>query len=380
MKVLIISHTYIAAINRDKWKTFAMMYPHCEIKVLFPSLWPTHLFTHLAEKVEDDNLINCQFVAIRAFNVGNEVLYRYHFKSLYNVLKTFAPHIIHVEQGDNAFSFFQAILLAKLLRIKAKFIFFTWVNWKEQFSLKYRFTWKWIEKINLALSSGAIVGNKDAQFILQAKKFSKPTIVLPQLGVNQQVFSPQIKKEAGCKYIGYIGRIVDEKGVHLLLDAFMQLEKNNPNWHLKIVGRGAALHKIEQFISHNNLQSKIYIYPPVSHYDVAKMIATLDIIVLPSYDTQNWKEQFGHIIIEAMACAVPVIGSSAGEIPNVIQNAGLIFEQKNVASLLASLKTLMQDDEQRLRLGKKGLEHVTSRYSHKAIAHATYNFWQSLML
>ena len=379
MKVLVISHTYIAPINRDKWKTLAAIYPHCEIKVLFPSIWPTHLFTHDATKVEDDNLINCQFIAIKTFNAGNEVLYGYHFKPLYTVLKAFVPHIIHVEQGDNAFSFFQAILLAKLLRIKSKFVFFTWVNWKEQFSLKYRLTWQWIEKINLALSNGAIVGNKDAQLILQAKKFSKPTIVLPQLGVNQQVFSPQIKKKEAFKYVGYIGRIVDEKGVQFLLDAFMQLEKTFPSWHLKIVGRGAALNKIEQFISHNNLQSKVHIYPPISHYDVAKMIATLDIIVLPSYDTQNWKEQFGHIIIEAMACAIPVIGSSAGEIPYVIQDAGLIFEQKNVASLLASLKTLMQDDEQRLRLGRKGLEHVTSRYSHKAIAHATYNFWQWLM-
>ncbi len=389
MKILVVSHTYIAPINRDKWKALASLYPDDEIKVLFPSLWPTHLFTHKAENVEQDNLPNCQFIAMNTFKAGNEVLYGYHFAPLYKLLKIFAPEIIHVEQGDNAFSYFQIILLSKLIRLstvmqavpsctspQTKFVFFTWVNWNARFSLKYRLFWRWIEKINLATSAGAIVGNNDAKTILQNKNFHKPILVLPQLGVNQRVFTPQPMHANDIKYIGYIGRLVEEKGVLLLLEAFKQIEHQFPDWHLIIVGRGPNQEMLEQFVTQNNLNSKIHFKPPVSHYEVAKLINTLDILVLPSYDTPDWKEQFGHIIIEAMACAVPVIGSSAGEIPHVIKNAGIVFEQKNRESLLASLQTLMQDKALRKTLGKKGLEHVAKHYSHQAIATATHIFWR----
>lgn len=379
MKILVISHTYIAPINRDKWKTLASLYPNDEVVVLFPSRWPTHLFTHEAKNVADDNKPNCQFVALDVFKAGNEVLYGYHFKQLYNLLKSFAPNIIHVEQGDNAFSYFQVILLTKLLRLKPKFLFFTWVNWQAQFSLKYRLIWRWLEKINLAASCGAIVGNKDAQDILHTKKFHKPMLILPQLGVNQHVFSPQKKENSSVHSIGYIGRLVEEKGVQLLIQAFAHLEKTFTDWKLIIVGRGPYQEKLEALITANKLHKKVIISPPVSHFEVANLINTLDILVLPSYDTIDWKEQFGHILIEAMACAVPVIGSSAGEIPNVIQDAGIVFEQRNLQSLIASLQTLMQDKDLRSRLGKKGLERVSQHYSHQAIAKATHTFWQSLV-
>jgi len=408
MKILVISHTYIAPINRDKWKTVAILYPNDEIKVVFPLVWPTHLFIHKAQNIENDNLQNCEFIALDTFKAGNEVLYGYRVKPLYRLLKGFGPDIIHVEQGDNAFSYFQVIFLKKLLWLKefisvgrspttprwlrragplhppkkrrsvyTKFIFFTWVNWQANFSLKYRLIWRWLEKFNLAHSSGAIVGNGDAQKILHAKNFTKPIQVFPQLGVNQDVFKPNPTKKS-TKTIGFLGRLVPEKGVLLLLQVFLELKKTFPEWNLLIVGRGPEQEALEHFVRQNKIQDVMFA-PPVSHYEMANLINTIDILVLPSYDTPDWKEQFGHILIEAMACAVPVIGSSAGEIPNVIQDAGLIFEQKNHQALLDSLKTLMQDESVRKVFGQKGLERVTKHYCHEAIAQATHKFWEEIL-
>ncbi len=378
MKILIVSHTYIAPINRDKWKTLAQLYPNDDLTVIFPAVWPTHLFTHNTTSEHKDDLANCKFIAMDAVRAGNEVLYGYRFAQLYRLLKHIRPNIIQVEQGDNAFSYFQVIFLAKLLRLNAKILFFTWVNWQARFSLKYRLTWRWIEKINLAASSGALTGNNDAKHILQTKKFKKPILILPQLGVNQEIFKPT-HHATSAKTIGYLGRLVPEKGILLLLQAFNELIKTFPEWRLLIVGRGPEQKELEQFVHQNNLGMAVSFQPPVSHYEIATLINQLSILVLPSYDTPDWKEQFGHILIEAMACSIPVIGSSAGEIPNVIQDAGLIFEQKNLQSLLASLQTLMQDEEQRKTIGKKGLERVNKHYSHHAIAQATHAFWQSLL-
>lgn len=378
MNILVISHTYIAKINRDKWKSLATLYPNCNITVIIPQKWPTYLFIHEVKNLDTEFLPNCSFIAIKTFFAGNEVLYFYHPKKLFQTIKRFRPDIIHIEQGDNALSYFQAIIFSKIINPNVTCIFFTWINWHHKFSLKYRLTLKWIEKINLKLSNGAIVGNHDAQKILTSKGFIKPTLVLPQLGVNLTTFIPK-NKNLSKKTIGYIGRLVDEKGIELLIDAFALLEKTISNWTMRIIGGGPMQKNIISLINNYHLQHKISLEPPVTHHDVANILPQIDILVLPSYDTPAWKEQFGHIIIEAMACAIPVIGSSAGEIPNVIKDAGIIFEQKNLHSLLESLKTLMQDEQLREQIGTAGLKRVNMYYSHQAVAKATYQFWQSFL-
>ena len=83
-----------------------------------------------------------------------------------------------------------------------------------------------------------------------------------------------------------------------------------------------------------------------------------------------WREQFGHVLIEAMACGVPVIGSTGGQIPNVIDDAGLIFEQKNIENLTNCLKKLMKNQDLRKGLGQKGYERFKKNYSnyHKPLS------------
>lgn len=378
MKVLIISHTYIAQINRDKWKVLSQKHPTITLKVIIPTIWPTHLFTHRTKDLIPENTNNCEFIALNANNTGNEILYRYNFKELYTLIKIFKPDILHVEQGDNALCYAQAIACIKLLRLKTKCLFFTWVNWKPKHSLKYKLIWGLIEKFNRKFSVGAFVGNHDAQILLQEKKFTKPIKILPQLGVNNHIFIPA-QKSPTKKIISFIGRLVPEKGVLMLLDVFTELHKEFPEWELLYVGDGPCKQELQTYIIKHNLIHHVYITPPVAHPDVSLILQKTSILVLPSYDTHDWREQFGHVLIEAMACKIPVIGSNAGEIPNVIGDTGIIFEQKNKQSLLACLKTLMQNQDMRKRLGEKGYERVLFRYTHDAIADATVAFWQHIL-
>ncbi|MCG2756435.1 hypothetical protein L6269_03040 [Candidatus Dependentiae bacterium] len=125
MKILIVSHTYIASINRIKWQILANKYNNLDLKILIPKTWSATLFNISAGNLKKDNLNNCEFIALDTRNAGNEVLYSYKFLDLFKILKNFKPDIVYVEQGDNAFSYFQLILLSKLLRLKTKFIFFT---------------------------------------------------------------------------------------------------------------------------------------------------------------------------------------------------------------------------------------------------------------
>ncbi len=104
-----------------------------------------------------------------------------------------------------------------------------------------------------------------------------------------------------------------------------------------------------------------------------------DCLVLPSLTRRNWKEQFGRVLIEAMACEVPVIGSSSGEIPRVIADAGMVFQEGDISDLAKRIEMLLCDKELRASLGRKGRERVLARYTQKKVALDTYGIYEDLM-
>lgn len=381
MRVLVISHTYISPINRDKWKVLAVSQPDLTLMVVFPKHWPTCLFTHQAEILPEEQTNNCTFVALDTIKQGNELLYRYEHKQLYQLVQQFKPDLIHVEQGGGALSYLQANLYTKWLYPKAKSVFFTWLNWKPQWSVKHQILLTPLERVNLSYAHGAIVGNHDAKKILERKGFDKPVLVLPQLGISTSIFKPQenIHRPTNLHYIAYIGRITEEKGIFDVAHAFVKLCHEFPEWNLLFAGKGPAYNKLRSFIARHRMTNRIHISNPVSHENVAKLLNNIDILVLPSHDTPTWREQFGHILIEAMGCKVPIIGSDAGEIPHVIGSSGLIFQQQNQHALLEQLKTLMQDETLRKKMGELGYQRVHEHYSHESIAQKTYTFWQQLV-
>jgi len=101
--------------------------------------------------------------------------------------------------------------------------------------------------------------------------------------------------------------------------------------------------------------------------------------VLPSLTRPNWVEKFGRVLIEAMACGIPVIGSSSGEIPNVLGEAGLIFKEGDTGDLRDKLMRLINNKDLRNQLGKLGREKTVKHYSWKSIAGQTINLYEQLM-
>ncbi|MFQ3664330.1 MAG: glycosyltransferase, partial [Chloroflexaceae bacterium] len=88
----------------------------------------------------------------------------------------------------------------------------------------------------------------------------------------------------------------------------------------------------------------------------------------PSRTTPTWKEQFGRVLIEAMSCGVPVIGSSSGEIPHVIGEGGLTYPEGDVSALSAAIARLVADPAARRELACRGRERVLAHFTQAAIA------------
>jgi glycosyltransferase involved in cell wall biosynthesis len=105
----------------------------------------------------------------------------------------------------------------------------------------------------------------------------------------------------------------------------------------------------------------------------------LDVFVLPSRTLPNWKEQFGRVLIEAMACAVPVVGSDSGEIPHVIGDGGLIFPEDDVEALHACLQQLAVDPAAREGLGAVGRARVLANFTMRAVAVQTVDLYHNLL-
>jgi glycosyltransferase involved in cell wall biosynthesis len=86
------------------------------------------------------------------------------------------------------------------------------------------------------------------------------------------------------------------------------------------------------------------------------------------------------VLVEAMACGVPVIGSNSGEIPHVVGDAGLIFPEGQVSALRACLGQLVDNPELRASLSRRGRERVLAHYTQAQIADRTYQVYRSVLV
>jgi glycosyltransferase involved in cell wall biosynthesis len=373
MKILVIGHTYTLDINRHKFYELARN-PGIELTVVTPKRWGTDFYVMDCEKSRNGSV---RIIPLRCLFTGFESFYFYGF-GLLRIIFKLKPDIIHVEQGADAFSYFQAIFFSKLFSRGSRRIFFTWVNW----DAKIKFPLTFFENYNLKRSDYAICGNHDAARILKKKGFKGPIKVLPQLGVDLKFFkkidADDLRKSLGIDgfCVGFLGRFVEEKGLLLLLEACSQI-KGKIN--ILLVGDGPLKRRLIEEANRLELSSKLIFVPPMMNEYVVPYINCMDVLVLPSFEVSTWKEQFGHVLIEAMACGVPVIGSSSGEIPNVIGDAGLIFKEKDAQDLRDKIEQVMNDRNLAGELTKKGMVRVIKKYTHRKIADETLSIYEELL-
>ncbi|SRR5579883_170633 len=370
MNILYVGHTYTIRANQAKIVALARQ-PGVEITLVTPQGWRGPLYNNKTDTFDRAEAPNVTHRIIPAFLLGKEGAYFYN-PSIFSLIATLKPDIVHVEQGAYAVSFTQILLAVKLFSRRSKALFFTWWN----LPYRPRGIKRILESFNLKNSDAAIAGNSAAKEILKEHGFQKPISILPQLGVDVSVYQPISNFSAERPFtIGYAGRITTEKGVLDLVRASAQLSRTN-EVSLYFVGGGEALEDAKREAAHYGVPLRhseaVRNEQLVPHFD------EMDVLVLPSRSTPEWVEQFGHILIEAMACGVPVVGSSSGEIPNVIGDAGLIFEEGNIDDLALKLGSLI-DTRERVRLRAAGLERVKKHFTHEKIAEAQVRIYRELL-
>jgi glycosyltransferase involved in cell wall biosynthesis len=159
--------------------------------------------------------------------------------------------------------------------------------------------------------------------------------------------------------VGYAGRLVESKGLLDLLEAVRMLEAPV---QLLLIGDGELRGQLEgQTIP----GSTVRVVDGLSHDQMPEGYAQIDVLALPSHTTPSWKEQFGRVLVEALWCGVPVVGSDSGEIPWVIEltGGGSIFPEGDTQALARELGRLRTDPELRRRLARDGRAAVERLFS-----------------
>src|SRR6266516_4972768 len=178
--------------------------------------------------------------------------------------------------------------------------------------------------------------------------------------------------------IGYVGRLVPEKGVDTLLQA-LALNRDAP-WHLTVVGDGPDRERLESLASTHRLAARVRWLGALPPGSLPRVWTQIDVLVLPSRQAEGWNEPTGNVLAEAMAHEVAVVGAATGVIPELIGDgdAGVIVppgEPKALADVLRRLGAA----EARIPYAKAARARALRLFSDDAVAERTMEFWQAIM-
>jgi len=199
-------------------------------------------------------------------------------------------------------------------------------------------------------------------------------------GLDCEKFKPLEKDEAAKKLgisedsvkILFVGRLVPEKGILDLLNAFSKLLKKNLDVELVIVGSGAInmQFKIRQLVADLKIGSKVKFLGHIEYSQMPQIHNLADIFCLPSVPTKNWAEQFGYSMVEAMACGKPVITTSTGSIPEIVKDrsTGILVKPNNPTALESALEELVVNERERQIFGNNGRKWVLQSFEANMIA------------
>jgi len=382
LKVAFIGHSYVESSSRQKLDYLSRK---IALRLITPPWYPTP-FGVYATEFENYKEVAVDCYPVHFLNVKRTST-RWVLASRDLGFKLFQPDIIHVENEQHSFILCQALLSRKLYAPRAKVIVFVWDNiYPNEQDSKAKLL-EHLARINRRFVDFFICGNAAGKEILLQKGVTVSKVeVIPQFGVDTDMFHPftadqrlSVRSGMGISTdefaVGFVGRFVEEKGLLNLVEAMTKLRAaTDRRLILILVGTGPLETSLRETCAAHGI--RLLVLPPCRNDAVAAAMNSLDVLVLPSRSRSFWKEQFGRVLIEAMACGVPVIGSDSGEIPNVIGDAGLVFHEGDDAQLCEKLKMYCDDEGFRSACGQKGLQRVLNSFTNERIAQRTFAVYE----
>jgi glycosyltransferase involved in cell wall biosynthesis len=300
---------------------------------------------------------------------GNIILhsYRFNFRRFLSEKKFDLIYVNHEPYGMST----AQVCWANLQTAKLPFGFHSCQNIYKKYPLPFR----WLERMVYRSSSFAFPITEAVERVLRQKGF-KGGVGLCPFPFDPNLYHPLpeperqdlIPRATGEVVIGYVGRMVEQKGLQTLIEALARLPRSN--WKLVVIGTGPYESRFDELVSTHGLTDRVTRLGYVAHDLTPRYLGAMDILVLPSETRPNWKEQLGRVLIEAMACGTSVVGSDSGEIPTLIKasGGGRVFPEANPGALADVLQQMIADDSQRKTFARVGGVWANNYISLPAVA------------
>lgn len=367
MKILIIDNLAVKSSRREIYRELAKKNGEA-ISLLVPDSWKEQGILTKYEEEKSDLLK----VYSSPFLFG----YRHQriiYTKLKSILELVQPEVVFISSEPENFNTYHLVRLVNKYFQNIKIVCATWRNIDYRFNAypyKLGFLNKIIERYTIKKINLCVAHSYSAVDIMRQISSWEIVFVPPAIDLKIFTFNPLGRKDY---VVGYIGRLSKEKGVDILIKAISKLDIT-----CLIVGRGAEKNYLKSLASDLGIADKITWVDAVQYEEVPLYLNQIQILVLPSRTTRKWKEQFGRILIEAMASGVYVIGANSGDIPKVVGEYGFLFKEEDVdelSNLIVRIKNNQVPDELLLKARKM----VEENYSIEKAVNVMYESFRKLV-
>jgi glycosyltransferase involved in cell wall biosynthesis len=374
LRLLTIGHSYVVAANRRLAHEMAVAGEgRWEVTAAAPERYPGDLRRIELEPIEGER---CRTIGLPVRWAFRPHLMRYG-RGLRAVMRE-GWDVVHCWEEPYVFS---AAQVAGLTPRGSKLVFATFQN----IAKNYLPLFSRMELRTMRRADGWIAFGHTVEEALGGRPGyrDRPHAVIPP-GVDLARFRPDAEARArtlrelgwgedGPPVVGFLGRFIEEKGLRVLMRAW----EAAPPSRLLLVGGGPMEAELRAFA--RRVGDRVRVRTGVAHDAVPACLAAMDVLAAPSLTTRRWREQFGRMLVEAMACGVPVVGSDSGEIPHVIGAVGLVAAEGDVGRWTAALGELISRPERRAELAGRGLERARTEFALPVVARRHLDFFASLM-
>ncbi len=301
----------------------------------------------------------------------------FYFFRLFKKLKTSKPSLVILDEPVRIITQFFILRLLNIPMI--------WNIHAEKSLTKNKALFKWIYKYFLKkkltiISDSKYILTKNLSYMKDCiyPNFEDIPIVHATVDLNKFL---SINKKTNINnpkiIIGSIGRLNWAKGYDLLIQALYKIKEEHPNFYLKIAGDGPYRNMLEDMIDKYYLRKNIFILGELHYNDIPKFLLSLDLYIQPSIS-----EGSPITLKEAMASSLPILASTAGGIPEIIEHnkTGILFENKNTYELEKGLKKIIAMEQSlRTKMGLRARVSSLKRFDIEKTAETLSNIYDSVL-
>jgi len=367
LRVLRIAHSSLTPALRERERALVRNYPNVELEVVTTESWRE---AEIDVEVQADDMFPVR--SARAHLSKHIQLFAYDPRPIIAALREHRPHLIDMNHEPYSVACAEVLTLCGRYAPDSPVVMQTAQN----ILRRYPAPFSWLEQRAFRRVSAAYVCSETVREVLRAKGFRKEAPIIP-FGVDLSSFKSRVEPRVVGRTIGFVGRMLPGKGLNVLADALKQLR--DEEWQLLVVGDGSERESFTRELSDSGLLERARFTGAVSYDLTPDYFQEIDVLVIPTQTTARIREQFGRVIVEAMASGVPVIGSTCGAIPEVISDAGLVFPEGDGTALATSLRRLLSDRELQERFSRMGRARVEQNYSWDLVARKTYELFQQVL-